>query len=238
MLSPMLLPLKSSRSLPAWPSTVSLPSPGSHWKRSSPRAEERVVGALVAVDEVVAACRRGACRRRCRRARSSSPSPPSIVSAVSGASPVAADDRVRAAEPEHDEALDGGGVEPRRAGRERADLGAVGEHRDRVGDGRAVVPERCPRRRRRRRCRRPGRRPPRPVVIVSLAAERRDVDVVVRGLGAFDEHLRGEAVDGRRSRPASVKVTRSAPVRAPGDHGVGRAVAAAAERVRGRRRPS
>jgi len=31
-----LEPLKSSASSPPWPSTVSLPSPGSHWKRSSP----------------------------------------------------------------------------------------------------------------------------------------------------------------------------------------------------------
>ena len=30
------LPLKSSASVPAWPSTMSLPSPGSHWKTSLP----------------------------------------------------------------------------------------------------------------------------------------------------------------------------------------------------------
>ena len=52
--SPMLEPLKSSVSLPAWPSTVSLPSPGSHWKRSSPLPRNAGVGADVAVDEVVA----------------------------------------------------------------------------------------------------------------------------------------------------------------------------------------
>ena len=34
--SPMFEPLKSTASLPASPSTVSLPSPGSHWKRSLP----------------------------------------------------------------------------------------------------------------------------------------------------------------------------------------------------------
>ena len=35
-ISPPSLPLKSIVSVPAWPSTVSLPSPGSHWKVSSP----------------------------------------------------------------------------------------------------------------------------------------------------------------------------------------------------------
>ena len=34
--SPMFEPLKSTASVPLWPSTVSLPSPGSHWKRSLP----------------------------------------------------------------------------------------------------------------------------------------------------------------------------------------------------------
>ena len=38
----------------AWPSTVSLPSPGSHWKTSSPAPSKADVVALVAVDEVVA----------------------------------------------------------------------------------------------------------------------------------------------------------------------------------------
>ena len=52
--SPMLLPKKSSRSLPASPSTTSLPSPGSHWNRSSPSPQERAVDALVAVERVVA----------------------------------------------------------------------------------------------------------------------------------------------------------------------------------------
>ena len=49
-----LLPLKSSVSVPAWPSTTSLPSPGSHWKVSSPAPRKADVVALVAVDEVVA----------------------------------------------------------------------------------------------------------------------------------------------------------------------------------------
>ena len=53
--SPMALPLKSSASVPPWPSTVSLPSPGSHWKRSLPAAELGAVEALVAVEVVVAA---------------------------------------------------------------------------------------------------------------------------------------------------------------------------------------
>ena len=54
MRSPMFEPLKSRVSLPASPSTVSLPSPGSHWKWSSPVPRRRGVGADVAVDEVVA----------------------------------------------------------------------------------------------------------------------------------------------------------------------------------------
>ena len=48
------LPLKSIVSVPSWPSTVSLPSPGSHWKMSSPAPRKRGVVALLAVDEVVA----------------------------------------------------------------------------------------------------------------------------------------------------------------------------------------
>ena len=36
IVSPMFEPKKSRASLPAWPSTVSLPSPGSHWNVSSP----------------------------------------------------------------------------------------------------------------------------------------------------------------------------------------------------------
>ena len=76
MFSPMLEPLNASASLPAWPSTVSLPSPGSHWNVSLPEPELGAVGADVAVDEVVAgAAEQGvgavaaahACRRRCRR---------------------------------------------------------------------------------------------------------------------------------------------------------------------------
>ena len=52
--SPTLEPLKSSASAPDWPSTLSLPSPGSHWKRSSPEPSSARVGADVAVDVVVA----------------------------------------------------------------------------------------------------------------------------------------------------------------------------------------
>ena len=40
--------------MPDWPSTVSLPSPGSQLKRSLPEPSGRGVGALVAVGEVVA----------------------------------------------------------------------------------------------------------------------------------------------------------------------------------------
>ena len=58
--SPALEPLKSSRSLPPWPSTVSLPSPGSHWNGRR-RRPSRARG------------RRRCCRRRgrCRRRRRS-----------------------------------------------------------------------------------------------------------------------------------------------------------------------
>ena len=54
MFSLALEPLNSSVSVPAWPSTVSLPSPGSHWNVSSPAPRKRDVVALAAVDEVVA----------------------------------------------------------------------------------------------------------------------------------------------------------------------------------------
>ena len=37
-----LLPLNSIVSVPSWPSTVSLPSPGSHWKVSSPAPRKAV----------------------------------------------------------------------------------------------------------------------------------------------------------------------------------------------------
>ena len=67
MFSAALEPLKSMTSLPPWPSTVSLPSPGSHWKWSAPAPELRDVVAAVAVDEVVAGAAESACRRRRRR---------------------------------------------------------------------------------------------------------------------------------------------------------------------------
>ena len=54
MFSAALLPLNTIVSAPAWPSTTSLPSPGSHWKVSSPAPSNAVVVALVAVDDVVA----------------------------------------------------------------------------------------------------------------------------------------------------------------------------------------
>ena len=53
-ISATLLPLNSIVSVPSWPSTVSLPSPGSHWNTSSPAPRQRRVVALLAVDEVVA----------------------------------------------------------------------------------------------------------------------------------------------------------------------------------------
>ena len=74
--SAMLAPLNVIASRPSWPSTVSLPSPGSQVKRSSPAPMQRRVVALVAVDgvvavaaelHVVAAAAGAACR--CRRRR-------------------------------------------------------------------------------------------------------------------------------------------------------------------------
>ena len=47
-------PKKSIVSVPSWPSMVSLPSPGSHWKTSSPAPMQGHVVAVVAEDEVVA----------------------------------------------------------------------------------------------------------------------------------------------------------------------------------------
>ena len=72
MFSSTLAPLNSSVSMPSWPSTVSLPSPGSHWKMSSPAPSNATslpcwpsmkslpsppsssVGAVAAEDRVVA----------------------------------------------------------------------------------------------------------------------------------------------------------------------------------------
>ena len=54
MLSLTLAPLNTSVSVPSWPSTVSLPSPGFHTKVSLPVAQERGVAAAAAGDEVVA----------------------------------------------------------------------------------------------------------------------------------------------------------------------------------------
>ena len=53
MFSAMLAPLNTSVSAPAWPSTVSLPSPGSN-ERVVAGAADQVVVAPAAVDEVVA----------------------------------------------------------------------------------------------------------------------------------------------------------------------------------------
>ena len=104
--SAALEPLKSSVSLPAWPSTVSLPSPGSHWKWSSPAAEEGGVGSDVAVDVVVAfAAVEGVC----------SVAAAEVVVAVAalqgecgdGGEAVLAGDRVVAVEAGDDQAFDG-----------------------------------------------------------------------------------------------------------------------------------
>ena len=54
MFSAMLAPLNCSVSMPAWPSTVSLSSPGFQTKVSSPAPMQRDVVAVAAVDEVVA----------------------------------------------------------------------------------------------------------------------------------------------------------------------------------------
>ena len=119
MLSDALLPLKSSRSSPPWPSTMSLPSPGSHWKRVVAAAQERRVQALVAVDEVVAAAAQeqvGAVAAAQRVVAGAA------VDRQRGQRREVADgrDRVRAVEAEQHEALDRGGVDPR--GSERSDV--------------------------------------------------------------------------------------------------------------------
>ena len=62
------LPLNSIVSVPSWPSTTSLPSPGSHWNVSSPAPSSAEVVALLSVDEVVARRHRAAGRCRCCRA--------------------------------------------------------------------------------------------------------------------------------------------------------------------------
>ena len=97
--SPMLEPLKSSASSPLWPSTVSLPSPGSHWKRSSPLPSSAVSAPWLP------STRSSPSPPSMRSAplpprRVSAPSPPSIVSAVSGARLPVAGDRVGAGEAE------------------------------------------------------------------------------------------------------------------------------------------
>ena len=132
MSSPKFVPLKSSRSSPAWPSTKSLPSPGSHWKRSSPAPTSALSAPWLP-------------------STWSSPSPPEeqvgAVAAEQGVRVYAAvhrqrgqrrhvadgRDRVLAGQAEQDEALDRDRVEPRRQRRDRADLGAVGDDLDRVG---------------------------------------------------------------------------------------------------------
>ena len=52
--SAMLAPLNCIVSVPAWPSTMSLPSPGFQTNVSSPAPRKRGVVAAAAVDEVVA----------------------------------------------------------------------------------------------------------------------------------------------------------------------------------------
>ena len=54
MISLMPEPLNSRVSVPAWPSTVSLPSPGSHRNDVVAGAQQGHVVAVLAVDEVVA----------------------------------------------------------------------------------------------------------------------------------------------------------------------------------------
>ena len=113
MFSPMLEPLKLSASMPPWPSTVSLPSPGSHWKRSLPAPQQCGVGADVAVDEVVAVAAEqqvGAVAAAQRVVAGAA------VDRQVGQRPdaVLAGDRVGAGEAAHDELLDGGVVDQAR----------------------------------------------------------------------------------------------------------------------------
>ena len=64
MFSAMLAPLNSIVSMPAWPSTVSLPSPGFQTNSVVAGAQERGVVAVAADDEVVAVAADEQCRRR------------------------------------------------------------------------------------------------------------------------------------------------------------------------------
>ena len=89
MISPALEALKSSASAPVWPSTVSLASPGSHWKRSSP-APSRAVSAPRLPSTWSLPLPPSSVSAPSAPRRSSSPSPPSSVSAVSAPMPLMA----------------------------------------------------------------------------------------------------------------------------------------------------
>ena len=161
--------------------------------------------------------------------RSSSPAPPSNVSCVSAREVSDGCHRVRAAEPEQDDALDRGGVELAGPGRERADVRSIREHVDRVVGRRAVVPGGVG-----------------AVAAVDVerdragdadghrgrvgAAERRDDEVVERGLATGDVRLRPDAVDDRPAVRAGEGHTVCV-LGAPGDDRVGLVVADAAEGI-------
>ena len=85
--SPALDALKSSASAPDWPSTVSLASPGSHWKRSSP-APSRAVSAPRLPSTWSSPFPPSSVSAPSAPRRSSAPSPPSSVSAVSAPMPL------------------------------------------------------------------------------------------------------------------------------------------------------
>ena len=189
-------------------------------------SEGGLVGADVAVDAVVAvAAEEGV--GAVAAAEVSLPSPPSIVSAVRVARPLPAAIVSLPSRPETTSSR----RSRSRTGRCRGcgcDLGAVAEQRDLVGPW-CRCSGRCRRPRRRRRGRdRAGDADRHRGGVV--AAERRGRRVVERRLAAADPGLGGEAADDRtpvRAREGDL-VGRRRPV---GDHGVGRAVAAAADRV-------
>ena len=186
MISPMFEPMKSSSVGARLALDDVVAVAGVPLEAVVAAAEEGAVGALVAVDVVVAVAAEeqvGAVAA----ARIVVPvEPPSIVSARERGEVADGRDRVRAVEAEQDEALDRGRVEPRGERRDRADLGAVGDHVDRVGLGGAAVPGDV------------GAVAAVDVVARRaedlaagrdrvLAAERGDVDVVERRLGALDD---------------------------------------------------
>ena len=124
MFSSTLAPLKRSVSVPAWPSTVSLPSPGSHWKTSSP-APSRAMS-LPCLPSTKSLPSPPSSRSAPLLPRMVSlPAPPSTVMLISAARLPVALKRVVAAVDVDDEVLGGADVEAERR-RDRAGRSARG----------------------------------------------------------------------------------------------------------------